>query len=412
MNTSREERISRVAYFDCFAGISGDMTIAALLDAGAPLDALEDVLAALPIEKPQLKVETVHSHGLRGTRLTVVEPASPLEHRTYRAIEDIVSHAPMAPRALKRAHRILYRLAAAEAHVHGVPIDDVHFHEIGALDTIVDVVGVAVLLEALGVDEVICSPVPTGSGEITTEHGILPVPAPATAELLKGVPLAKRDIEGEAVTPTGAAIVRALANRFGAPANMAIDAIGYGFGHRTTNIPNFFRVMIGTPVRPEQLVYEVRANLDDVNPKLIPEAIKHLLTAGALDAWAESILMKKGRPGFTVAFLAPVDKLDALVEIVFRDLPTIGVRYSEVARRVLERREISVPTQFGDVTVKVAGKGTERTVIPEFDECVALAEQFGLPVSHVIRQAEHEAALRLARETEAAKREEDEPTQK
>lgn len=384
-----------VVHFDCFAGISGDMAIAALLDAGAPLEAIEEALATVPVARPRLEVERAARGGVAGTLVRVVETERATRHRTYAELRDLVGRAKLPARAMKRAQRVLYLLAKAESKVHGVPIEEVHFHELGAIDTLVDVVGVAALLEALDVATVTASPVPAGSGTVTTEHGVLPVPAPATAELLAGVPLADRAVEGEAVTPTGAAILAGLASSFGHPAHFAIERIGYGLGHREANVPNFLRALVGVPTRPEETIYEVRTNVDDVNPKLIPETIKRLLTAGALDAWAESVLMKKGRPGFVVSFLAPVGRLDELVEVVFHNLPTIGVRYAEVSRRVLPREQVRVETSLGEVTVKVAETPGGKSVVPEFDECLEIAEKFGLPVGHVMRQVEHEVALRL-----------------
>lgn len=386
--------MEKIAYFDCFSGISGDMAVAALLDAGASIEPLLRALEALPIEKPELKVEKVIENGISGTRFTVLEP-SRTEERNYADVKKIIKNAKISKNAKRIASKILFTLAEAEAKIHNVPLKRVHFHEIGAIDTITDILGIAILLEELSVGEVWCSKVPAGSGEVVTEHGVLPVPAPATLEILKEVPLDERKHKGEVTTPTGAAIIKSLASKFIAPGNLVTEKIGYGFGHFKLERPNFLRVIIGIRARIEETLFEVRANIDDSTAEMISETVTSLLDKGALDAWVEQVLMKKGRPGIILSFLCSQEDLDRLIDEVFRGTSTIGIRFHPVERRVLPRRIEAVETPYGQIKVKVSGTGRKAKIAAEFDDCAQLASKFGLPVDTVKREAEYRCALKL-----------------
>ncbi len=386
--------MEKIAYFDCFSGISGDMAVAALLDAGATIEPLLRVLESLPIEKPELKVEKVTENGISGTRFTVLEP-SRTEERNYADIKKIIKDAKISRNAKRIASKILFNLAEAEAKIHSIPLKKVQFHELGAIDTITDILGVAIFLEELGIGEVWSSKVPAGSGEVSTEHGVLPVPAPATLEILKGVPLDERKHTGEVTTPTGAAVIKSLASKFIAPGNLVVEKIGYGFGHFKRERPNFLRVIIGTKARIEESLFEVRANIDDSTAEMISETVNSLLEKGALDAWVEQALMKKGRPGVILSFLCSQEDLDRLIDEVFRGTSTIGIRFHSVERRVLPRRIEAVDTPYGQIRVKVSGTGKKTKIAAEFDDCVQLASKFGLPVDAIKREAEYRCALRL-----------------
>lgn len=384
----------RIAYFDCFSGISGDMAIAALLDAGARIDPLLKAIESLPIEKPEIKIKKIRSHGIVGTRFTVIEKKQ-ATNRRYSEKKEIISNFLGSDPKKSVALKILTLLAEAESKVHGVEVDDVHFHEIGGVDTIVDILGVVLLLEELGVEEVRASPVPAGSGEVKTAHGVLPVPTPATAELLKDVPLSKVVLEGEVTTPTGAAILKGLSRNFGPMGNLITETVGYGFGHREYERPNFLRVFIGKPVRPEETVVEVKANIDDSIPQTISAAASALFAKGALDVWVEQVIMKKGRPGVVICFLCEEELLDVLISELFLRTSTIGVRYQTVFRRILDRKMEEVQTQYGTVRVKVSGEGRSTKISPEYEDCLKLAEKFGLPIDNVRREAEYKCALKL-----------------
>lgn len=386
--------MEKIAYFDCFSGISGDMAVAALLDAGASIDPLLRTLESLPIEKPELKVEKIVEKGISGTRFTVLEP-SEVRERSYTEMRKLIQEAKISKNAKRMASKILFTLAEAEAKIHSIPLKEVHFHEIGAIDTITDILGVALLLEDLGVTEVWSSKVPVGSGEVNTEHGVLPVPAPATLEILKEVPLDDRKHSGEVTTPTGAAIIKSLASKFVAPGNLTVERIGYGFGHFRFERPNFLRVIIGQKSRIEETLYEVRANIDDSSAEMISETATSLLEKGALDVWVEQVLMKKGRPGAILNFLCSQENLDRLIDEVFKGTTTIGIRFHPVERRVLPRRIEEVQTPYGKIRVKVSGKGKNLRIAAEFDDCVNLAKKFGLPVDSVKRDAEYRCALKL-----------------
>jgi uncharacterized protein (TIGR00299 family) protein len=331
----------RIAYFDCPSGASGDMVLGALVDAGCELGALEAALASLGVEGWRLEARAVERGGLRGTHLVVrTDPA-----RRFHTLDDMLR--PIArstlPDAVKtRARAVLQRLAEAEARVHQVPVDAVHFHEVGDLDTLVDVVGSVAGLDALGVDRVHVSPLPIGGGTVQTAHGRLPVPAPATAELLRGFPVYDNGVAAELVTPTGAAILTTLGTPGRLPA-MTLERIGWGAGTRELPVPNLLRVLVGqtAPGDPEpgevETLVSVETTIDDMSPQLYEPLVERLLAAGALDVYLTPVVMKRSRPGTVLTALAPPELADRLAEVLFRETTTIGVRWSEIRRRRLPR---------------------------------------------------------------------------
>lgn len=394
----------RIAYFDAFAGVSGDMILGALVDAGAPLEALQKVLAGLPIPGLGLRAERVRRKGLAGTKVTVLteEPSPPLRHLSD--LERVVAEGDLSPRVREMALAVFRRLAEAEARVHGLPLDHVHFHEVGAADTVADVVGAAAGLEALGVERVAASPLPASPGWIKGEHGSLPLPAPAALELMRGLPvrpLAPSSAgNGERVTPTGAAILGAWAEAWGLIPEMIPSAIGYGAGERDDpDIPNLLRVVVGEAVvssHPERLVI-LETNIDDMSPQLFAPMLDRLLKAGALDVYLTPIIMKKGRPATLVSVLAPAQTVENLAQILYEETTTIGVRWHEVARRALPRRWETVETEFGRARVKLAEwRPGEWKAMPEYEDCVALAEGAGVPV-RVVQAAVMAAAQTLTK---------------
>ncbi|MGA2265100.1 MAG: nickel pincer cofactor biosynthesis protein LarC [Phycisphaerae bacterium] len=380
----------KLAYFDCFAGAGGDMIVAALLDAGADLDALKAHLARLEVGLCDLRVERVHRGGLAGLRFCVDAPAK----QPQRNLPDIlacIDRADLPRRAADRAKAVFTRLAEAEAKAHRVEVAQVHFHEVGAVDSIMDIVGAAVAMELLGVDAVQCSAIPAGSGTITCSHGVMPVPAPATAELLRGVPLGSAQIAGEATTPTAAAVLTTLAESYGPLPPMQIVAVGCGAGTRDEGpLPNLLRVFLGQAAEngDADAVMELAANLDDCTGEVLGAAIESLLAAGALDAWATPAVMKKSRPAWVLSVLCGPADIGTMEDILFTQTTTFGVRRSTWLRNKLLRRHETVQTPYGAVRVKVGRRGQKDvTVSAEFDDCLAAAKAHGAAVRDVMAAA-------------------------
>jgi uncharacterized protein (TIGR00299 family) protein len=383
----------KVLFFDAFSGTAGDMTIAALLDLGVPLLVIEHAVAALPLEGFHLHRGHAHRSGIVATTFDVhVEGRQP--ERTYGAIDGMLAAAPLEKRTRDLARRIFRRLGEAEAAVHKMPLADVHFHEVGAVDAIVDIVGSAAAITYIGA-EVVGSPLPMGRGFVKARHGVLPLPPPAAVECLRGVPTYGVDIDAELVTPTGAAILATVAARFERWPTFAPERIGFGAGQRELpDRPNLLRVVLGTP--PPKGGDEagadshviVEANVDDLTGEVAAHAIEVLLASGAVDAWATPITMKKGRPALTLAALAPSARADAVAATLLAETTTIGVRRIPVSRTERPRRTITVVTAFGPISLKVSeGPFGPPQIKPEFDECAAAARAHGVPVREVIAAA-------------------------
>lgn len=399
----------RLLYFDCISGISGDMTLGALIQAGADPDAIRARVIGLPLEPFEFVVEDVETHGIHALRVTVRAEASAVV-RTYAHIRAMLEEADLPEGARNIAQRIFRRLAEAEAAVHHRDIEQVVFHEVGAVDSIVDITGAAVALDQLRIDRMFASPVPTGLGMTKTQHGMTPIPAPAVVELLRGAPLFSRGTPMELVTPTGAAILAAMVEGYGDLPTMRVESVGYGAGTLREEFPNVLRVLIGegdATARPAEthdpapdvdtLTAEVmlETNVDDLNPELYPYVLERLFAAGAQDAWLTPIVMKKGRPAVTISVLCAPMRADALRRVLFRESGTLGVRTSPMYKQALERDWIEVETRGGTVRVKVGTlEGHPVTVAPEYEDCVAAAREAGIPARDV-----YEEATRLARET-------------
>lgn len=326
------------------------------------------------------------------------------DHRPWRVIRELLEGAPLRPRVRARALATFGALAEAEGRIHGMPAEDVVFHEVGSLDAIVDVVGVAAALEILGIDRIVTGVLPVSRGFVDCAHGRMPLPAPATLELLRGLPVRPDARPGEWITPTGAALVRGLSEAYGEMPEMTLVGIGYGLGRRDgRGIPNALRVVLGEATdavhRGGDTVIEVEANIDDMSPQLVAPAMDALLAAGALDVWATPVVMKKGRPGLKLSALCLPGDRPAVVEVLLRETSTIGVRWSARERRLLNRRIVQVETPFGQVRVKVSGDGLTATIAPEYDDCRVLATRAGVPVRFVIQAALVAAADPLDRPT-------------
>ncbi len=374
-----------IAYFDCFSGISGDMLLGALVDVGLALADLRADLSRLPLSGYELTAERVTKAGIAGTMVRVHAEHSHT-HRGLRDIVEIIAGASLPPEATGPAVQTFERLAAAEARVHGTTIDEVHFHEVGAVDAIVDIVGAFCGLHRLGIEKVYASALPLGGGWVDTAHGRLPVPAPATVELLRGVPSYGGPVEAELVTPTGAAILTTICHDFGEMPPMTIHATGWGAGSKDLPHPNLLRLFLGEPTtRPvEQRLVLIETNIDNMNPELFGHLMERLFEAGALDVFYTPIVMKKSRPATLVSVLSEPPLVDALSEILFRETTTLGLRLTEVGRRCLDREWRQVQTEYGPVRVKLGRWNDEIvSIAPEYEDCIRLAKEKGVPAKAV-----------------------------
>jgi hypothetical protein len=379
----------RIAYLDCASGISGDMTLGALIDAGVDLTAVQAGIDSLGLPSCRLATVEVKKKGFRALQLTV-EHEPEHKHRHLHHITAMIDGSSLTPRQRELATRIFRKLAEAEAKVHGTTIEKVHFHEVGAVDSIADIVGSAIAFDLLGVQRIVCAPVPTGSGFVEIAHGRCSIPAPATAELLRGVPLAELGCEGELTTPTGAAIVAALADEFGPLPAMTIEAIGYGAGQKDFPQPNLLRLLVGqsTAAAATDSIVLLETNLDDAAGESIGFCAAQLWKSGALDVSTTALTMKKGRPGVLLAVQCRPADADALAAIVFRETTALGLRRSTVQRMTLPRRAATVETPFGAVAGVVATlpDGSER-FSPEYEACAKIAADRRAPLEAVQQAA-------------------------
>ncbi len=383
----------RIAYFDCFSGASGDMILGSLLDAGLDLEALRGDLSSLGVGGYSLDAQRIRKQGFAATQFEVqIEAAADKPHRHLKHIREIVENSRLPEAVRQRAMAVFTRLAEAEAEVHGTTVEKVHFHEVGAIDSIVDIVGSCLALDRLGIEEVRCSPVPTGSGVVQCEHGAMPVPAPATARLLKGVPLAASEEMFELTTPTGAAILTTLARSFGPVPAMVIDRVGVGAGKREGKTrPNILRVLIGEAASAgaasdesdEVLILE--ANLDDATGEIVGHVYDRLFAAGALDVYSAPIYMKKNRPATLLTVLAPPALRETMEGVIFAETTTFGIRSHLASRHKLARTFETVETGFGPVRIKV-GRRQGRIVAasPEYEDCREAAARTSRPLREVM----------------------------
>ncbi len=392
----------KTIYFDCFSGISGDMTLGALVDAGLPLADLKKDLAALRLDGFRLRARKVTRSGIGGTKLDVILTEHEHHHdhdHGHRHLSDIlgiIAKSKLNSAVKRDASAVFQRLGEAEAKVHRVGIEEIHFHEVGAVDAIVDVVGACAGLARLGVERIVAAPIPTGHGFVDCAHGRLPVPAPATAMLLKGFPIASSDVEAELTTPTGAAILTTLADSFGAMPSMTVERVGWGAGSRELEgQANLLRVFIGeTGESPERdRVRVLETNIDDLSPQVFEAVFERLFEAGALDVWAEPIQMKKSRPATKLCAIVPESLRAKAEEILFRETTTFGVRSWEADRSKLAREFARVKTRFGELTVKIGRLGGRAvTVAPEYEDAKRAAAKHGVAVRVVMDAARGAAA--------------------
>jgi len=386
----------KIGYFDCHSGISGDMTLGALVDVGIPLDLMDAAIRSLGVPGLFLEKEEVKRRGFRAVQIHVRHQHEHVHRHLFHILE-MIDRGELTDRARELAKNIFTRIAEAEAKVHGSTVDHVHFHEVGAADSIADIVGAAVGLDFLGLDTIYASPVPTGTGTITIAHGTCSVPAPATAELLRGVPIAPSDITFELTTPTGAAILKETVSAYGSVPAMLIDRIGYGAGGRDlAEQPNILRVLVGESVENPlacrsdvETVWVIETNLDDLTGELIGYCITKLWEAKPLDVYTTSIQMKKHRPATMLTVLCYEESIDEIERIIFEETTTLGVRRWPVSRTTLRRGKMMVSTPWGDVVCKTAELPNGDTrFTPEFESARQLAINHGVPLARVYEAAQ------------------------
>jgi uncharacterized protein (TIGR00299 family) protein len=371
-----------IAYFDCFSGISGDMTLGALIDLGVPVDWLKDRLEKIPLSGFDLSVATVLRNGIQAKSVDV-RVIGDVKSRDYAAIISMIEKSHLPSNVRQKSLDIFERIADAEAGIHGCPKENVHFHEVGGIDAVVDIVGTALCVDYLGITRVISSPIPLGRGFVSCQHGTLPVPAPATLGILKGVPVYGTQISQELVTPTGAAIVAALAESFEEIPDMIIEKTGYGAGKRELKpIPNLLRIITGKAfAHQRETITVVETSIDDMNPEVFGFLMDRLFENGALDVCWIPIFMKKSRPGTLVQVLCPEDRREAVIDCILSETTSLGLRYYDAKRRVLARESVSMETAYGEIAMKriVAPDGSVR-LAPEYEVCRKIALEKNIPI--------------------------------
>ncbi|SDF32831.1 hypothetical protein SAMN04244560_00593 [Thermoanaerobacter thermohydrosulfuricus] len=378
----------KVLYFDCFAGISGDMTIASLLS-HVDVEEFKKKVKKIALDNFDIEIGETQKNSISARTFKVLyEEEHHHHHRHMKDVREIIEKSDLEEEVKKMSIEMFEKLAEAEAKVHGKSPEEVHFHEVGAVDSIVDIIGTAILIDMIKPDKIVSSPLPVSSGFIKTQHGLMPVPAPATAELLKGIPVYKSDIEGEIVTPTGAAIVKTLVNEFGGIPDMTINSIGYGAGTKDLEIPNVLRTYVGeeeVKKKPESLMI-LETNIDDMNPEFYQYLFEKLFENGALDVFLIPIIMKKQRPGTLITVICEKENADKLKEIIFKETSTFGIRYYEVLRHKLDRDFSIVETPYGKVRVKKGYlNGKLIKAYPEYEDVKAIAEKTGNSISDIYR---------------------------
>lgn len=393
-----------VIYLDCFAGVSGNMLLGALLDAGLPEERLRSELAKLPIAGYELRVKRVVKCGISAVYVDVQTEHHHHHHRHLPDILTIIDNSTLDQKVKEDSKRVFWRLAEAEAKVHGTAVDAIHFHEVGAVDAIVDIVGVVFGLHYLGVDKIYTSKIHVGNGFIQCSHGRMPVPAPATAELLRDIPFYSGDVAKELTTPTGAALIATLGAGYGGmPQGFVSEKIAYGAGTWELDIPNVVRMFLGKikpETEPASLII-MEANIDDLNPQIYHHVMNELLAKGALDVWLTPIIMKKGRPATKLSLLVDRKQQDAVLEVLFTETSTLGVRYYPVERETAERCFATVELPWGQVAVKIGSyRGQVCNIAPEYEDCLRLARQQHIPLKDIQQAAIAKANEKIAKKGE------------
>ncbi len=378
----------RILYYDCFSGISGDMNLGAMIDLGIEKDYLTGELDKLNLNGWELIAEKDQRHGINGTKVTVRQTRHEHEHRHLSDIEKIINNSSLDHKTKELSLRIFMKIALAEASVHRIALEKVHFHEVGAIDSIIDITGAAICFNALKVDGVFVSPVELGSGFVKCDHGKLPVPAPATAEIIQGIPVKKGGVDFEATTPTGAAIIATLGTEFGHDTAIIIEKTAYGIGHKEHPIvPNILRVFLGEKSASSESGHEaliLESNIDDMNPEFFEFISERLFNAGAADVFLTNIIMKKGRPGTVINVICESEKADIMKNIIFTESTSLGIRTFPFQKDTLARKFEKISSKYGEVTIKRSFYNEkEVSCKPEYDDCKRIASEYGIPLKEV-----------------------------
>ncbi|MBU4601569.1 nickel pincer cofactor biosynthesis protein LarC [bacterium] len=394
----------KIAYFDCFSGISGDMTVGALLDAGLKIETLEKELKKLGLTGYQLEVNKVVKKGISATKFKVKIKEEGVERR-FKDILTILEKSKLDEEIKKETKKIFFNIAQAESKIHQKDIDKIHFHEIGGLDSIIDIASAVIGIKTLGIEEIYSSALPVGKGFVKCAHGVMPVPAWATLELLKNIPTYSGGIESEMITPTGAAIIGTLAKSFGERPLMKIERIGYGAGEKEFSIPNLLRVSIGEKILKDENLKDgyvsdeavlIETNIDDMNPEFYDYIMDQLFSLGALDVFLTSIQMKKNRPAHMLSIIVYEQDLKEILEVLFSESTTLGVRIREIKRLRLAQQNFIAETKYGKIRVKVGiFKGEIKNIAPEYEDCKKIAEQHQVPLKEIYEEAKKVANNKL-----------------
>jgi uncharacterized protein (TIGR00299 family) protein len=386
----------RTAYFDCFSGASGDMILGALVDAGLSPRRMREELKKLRIPAVHLRVRKVLKRGVSGTQVIVEARSEKRSHRNLKEVLQIVKRSRVETEVKEKSEEVFKRIASVEAKIHHIPEEEVHFHELGGLDSIVDIVGSVWGIRALGIDKIHVSKVNVGGGFVKCEHGILPVPAPATLSLMKGKPIYSSGVERELLTPTGAALLTTLGSEFGSMPRIQVERIGYGAGRDDLPHPNLLRLMVGSSesTSGKETVAVIETNIDDMNPQLYDYVMEKLLAMEALEVFITPILMKKNRPGHLLTVICPSGKLPSVAKFLFNETTTLGLRWREEEREKTDREILPFQTKYGRIRFKLARwEGRVVNLSPEYDDCKRLALERGVPLKEVFEEAKRAALL-------------------
>jgi uncharacterized protein (TIGR00299 family) protein len=381
----------KTAYLDCFAGASGDMLLGALVDAGLPENELQNCLASLNLEGITVQAKPVLKVGLGAVNVQVSSEGE-VKERQFSQILDIIQSSKLPGNIRKKALEVFEKIGRVESSIHGTEMVNLHLHELGGLDTIVDICGVLWGLDYFNIGKLVSSPLPLGKGTSVGGHGVIPIPSPATLELLKGIPVYSKDIPSELVTPTGAALISTLADSFGGITSMEIESIGYGAGDRDLPFPNILRLIIGDDQGNDGIITEslclIETNIDDLNPEIYDHLISILFENGALDVFLTQVMMKKNRPGTLLSSLCKMEHTDRISNLIFKETSTIGIRKTTVERISLPRSVFTIQLPYGEIQVKrVSIPGEEDRFSPEYDDCLALARSSGVPLVQIMQEA-------------------------
>jgi len=379
----------KIAYFDAFSGISGDMTIAGFLNAGLDENEFLTELSKLKLSGFEIEIKKVIRNGITATKFDVIVKEKQKEHRHLSDIFEIIDASDLSEFVKQTSKKIFTNIAQAEAKIHNTTVEEVHFHEVGAIDSIIDIVGTAICIEKFKIEKIFASKIPLGSGSFTqTQHGKMPIPSPATLELLKNFPVTLTDIPFELTTPTGASIIATLAEYGLEKETIKINSVGYGAGNfDIQNQPDLLRIIIGEIPQKfnEEKLLLVETNIDDMNPEIYPYVIEKLLHSGANDVYLVPVIMKKGRPGILLSTLVNETKLDDILKVIFTQTTTLGVRILEIRRKKLKREQKEIDTPFGKVKFKIAIIENSERLVPEFEECKRIAEEKNIPLIQVYK---------------------------